>query len=46
MIHAIQNEIDQLIGAQIKTFGREGALSEPELQECLERFSRHQAALS
>ena len=40
MIHPIQNEIDELICMQIRTFGGEGALSEPELQECLERFSR------
>ncbi len=40
MVHAIQNEIDELICIQIKTFGRVGSLSEPELQECLERFSR------
>lgn len=40
MVHSIQNEIDELIGMQIKAFGREGALSEPELQQCLERFSR------
>jgi len=40
MIHAIQNEIDELICMQIRTFGREGPLSEPELKDCLERFSR------
>ncbi len=40
MTHVIQNEIEELIRTQIKTFGREGALSEPDLQECLERFSR------
>lgn len=40
MVHPIQNEIDELICKQIRMFGREAALSEPELQECLERFSR------
>lgn len=39
MVHPIQNEIDEFICAQIRMFGRQGALSEPELHECLERFS-------
>ena len=40
MVHAIQGEIEDLICAQLKTFGQEGALSGTDLQQCLERFKR------
>lgn len=40
MVHPIQNEVDELICIQIRMFGRQGALSESELREFLERFSR------
>ena len=38
MIHPIERQIDQLVGLQLKTFQRQGALSEPELAECMGRF--------